>query len=296
MQKKYADEINGHRLRREIIATLLSNSMINRGGPAFILRMKEETGHDQAQIARAFAVARDTFQLVAANDMIDDLDNRVDGTFQAELYVLLQRILRRATIWVLRNETFTDSLEKTVEHYRKGIEEIGKNLKSVLPTHNWSRIEERVKSYASQGVPRETAQTIAGLRYLLRAPDIVQVAVQTGQPATKVAKAYFAAGIGLGVDRLILRSDEIDTSHHYDKLAVNRTLDGILQTLRMIVTMAVTDGPTKGDGWEAWSNAHSQSLTRVQTAMEDLFSEHDFTLAKLAVAASQLSDLAVETS
>ena len=294
MQKKYAGEISAHRLRREIIATLLSNSMINRGGPAFILRMKEETGHNVAEVARAFAVARDSFQLVAANDLVDALDNRIDGTLQTQLYVLLQRILRRATIWFLRNETFTDGLEKTIEHYHKGIEDIGKNLKTVLPAHNWQRIQERVKSYTERGVPGETAEIIAGLRYLLRAPDIVQVAVQTGQPATTVAKAYFAAGIELGVDRLILRSDEIDTSRYYDKLAVNRTLDGVLQSLRMIVTTAVTTGPAKGDGWKAWSEAHAEPLTRVQNAMEDLFSEHDFSLAKLAVAASQLGDLAVE--
>ena len=292
MQKKYANEIKGHKLRREIIATLLSNSMINRGGPAFILRLKEETGHDEAQITRAFAVARDTFQLTTANNFVDDLDNKIDGSLQIELYSQLQRISRRATIWYLRNETFAGGLEKTVSHYRRGIEDLADHLKDVVPAHNWSRIELRVADYVKQGVPKSTAERIAGLRYLLRAPDIVQVATQTKQPVVKVAKVYFAAGIGFGVDRLIMRADEIDTTHYYDKLAVNRTLDGILQTLRSIVTAMMSP---KSDPWAVWSKTNAEPLARVQTGIDELLDEHNFTLAKLAVAASQLGDLAVET-
>ncbi len=295
MRKKYAAEIAGHKLRREIIATMLANGMINRGGPTFILRLKEETGHDVAQIARAYAVTRDAFLLAASSELIDALDNQIDGAMQLELYVQLQRILRRASIWFLRNETFADGLAATVAQYQSGFEDLGKHLKDVLPAHNWSRIEDRVTSYTKQGVPRVTAHTVSGLRYMLRAPDIVQVAAQSGQPINSVAKTYFTTGIGLGIDRLIVRSDEIDTSRYYDKLAVNRSIDGILQTLRVIVisTMATKSG--KKDPWQHWSKRHEAALSRIQRGIDELLSETGFTLAKLAVASSQLSDLAAET-
>ncbi len=296
MQKKYADEISGHKLRREIVATLLANSMINRGGPAFILRLKEETGHDEAQITRAFTVARDAFELTAANGLVDDLDTRIDGDVQTDLYSQLQRILRRATIWFLRNESFADGLEATVVHYRKGINEIAGKLDQLLPDNNWKRIEKRVAKYVKQGVPHKTAELAASLRYLLRAPDIVLVANQVNQPPVRIAKVYFATGIGLGVDRLIQRAGEIDTNRYYNKLAVNRTLDGILQTLRTIVIGMMAGKSSKSDPWQEWSEAHAASLQRVQAGVEELLSEHDFTLAKLAVAASQLGDLAVETA
>ena len=130
---------------------------------------------------------------------------------------------------------------------------------------------------------------------MLRAPDIVQVAAQSGQPINNVAKTYFTTGIGLGIDRLIVRSDEIDTSRYYDKLAVNRSIDGILQTLRVIVisTMAAKSG--KKDPWQHWSKRHEAALSRIQRGIDELLSETGFTLAKLAVASSQLSDLAAET-
>ena len=294
MRKTYRKEISGHRLRREIVATMLANGMINRGGITFVLRLKEETGHDVAQIARAYAVARDAFALIDTSGLIDTLDNQVDGGLQVELYVQLQRILRRATIWILRNEPMSDGLVTTVDRYGKGIKQLSGNLQSVLPEHNWSRIEDRIKSYTKQGVPAQTAASLAGLRYLLRAPDIVQVAEQSGQPVIAVAKTYFTAGIGLGIDRLIVRSDEIDTSRYYDKLAVNRSIDGILQTLRGIITTAMSGRQSKADAWEAWSKRNEAALTRVQRGIDELLSETGFTLAKLAVASSQLSDLAVE--
>ncbi len=295
MHKTYAKEISEHRLRREIVATMLANAMINRGGPTFILRLKEETGHDVAQIARAFAVARDAFVLIDNTGLVDALDSQVDGALQLELYVQLQRVLRRATIWFLRNETFAGGLAATAEKYRSGIGAVSKGLKSILPARNWARIERRVKGYTKHGVPTTTAQTVAGLRYLLRAPDIVQVASETGRPVADVASTYFAAGIGLGIDRLIVRSDEIDTSRYYDKLAVNRSIDGIFQTLRGIVVSSVSGKAGKQDAWAKWSSKNEAALQRVQRGIDELLGEANFTLAKLAVASSQLGDLAVET-
>jgi glutamate dehydrogenase len=40
MEKKYAEDIASHRLRREIITRVLSNDVINRGGPAFITKLR----------------------------------------------------------------------------------------------------------------------------------------------------------------------------------------------------------------------------------------------------------------
>ena len=44
MAKKYAAEIGGHRLRREIIARVVANDLVNRGGPAFVSRLQDLTG------------------------------------------------------------------------------------------------------------------------------------------------------------------------------------------------------------------------------------------------------------
>src|SRR5207244_2073423 len=67
MQEHFAVDIEQHKLRREIIATMLANSMINRGGPSFIAYVRGESSAASADIAAAFAVARDSFNFLELN-------------------------------------------------------------------------------------------------------------------------------------------------------------------------------------------------------------------------------------
>ena len=80
--------VAGHRLRREVIATVLSNAMINRGGPAFVNEIESATSADTGQIAAAYAVARDAFGLQEINATLD-ADSR-PGKTQIELYAAVE--------------------------------------------------------------------------------------------------------------------------------------------------------------------------------------------------------------
>ena len=77
--ERFPDALEHHRLRREIIATQLGNSMINRGGPSLIVRIADQTGAAPAAIAAAFAAVRDSYGMTALNTAIDGLDNRDSG-------------------------------------------------------------------------------------------------------------------------------------------------------------------------------------------------------------------------
>ena len=65
--ERFPDALEHHRLRREIIATQLANSMINRGGPSLIVRIADQTGAAPAAIASAFAAVRDSYGMTALN-------------------------------------------------------------------------------------------------------------------------------------------------------------------------------------------------------------------------------------
>jgi glutamate dehydrogenase len=104
MAKKYATEIEGHRLRREIVATVVGNDVINRGGPSFITRMQDLTGCAAAEAVAAFSVVRDGFELPALYSEIDALDNKVDGNLQLELYQSVGRLVHSATTWFLKHD------------------------------------------------------------------------------------------------------------------------------------------------------------------------------------------------
>ncbi len=59
LRRKYSAVMPRHALRRDIIATVVANTMINRTGSVFVYRMQEETGATPEEVTRAFILTRD---------------------------------------------------------------------------------------------------------------------------------------------------------------------------------------------------------------------------------------------
>jgi glutamate dehydrogenase len=295
MAKQFPDEIADHKLRREIIATMLANSMINRGGPSFVSRLMEETGHSVADIASAYAMARDSFDFVSLNASVDALGGRIAGQVQIDMYLELQLVMRRATIWYLRNCSFAQGIEPLVAHYVKGVKRLEKALPTILPESNLERVRDRLQAFLKAGVPDDVAQVFAGLRYLQRAPDVIMVAGESRQPIEAVARVLFHSGIDLRVDRLIGQSGQIQAGDFYERLAINRTVDGIIQTHRAIVSRAMARRRGDSDGWSRWRSDNEIAVERARRIVDELLAERGLGLPKLTVAASQLAELVTTT-
>ena len=101
---------HGHRLRREIITRVLSNDLINRGGPAFVTKLQEATGARRAKSCATFAVVRDGFDLNELFNGLDALDNKIDGQLQLDLYGSVSRLISLASAWDLKNGDETAAL------------------------------------------------------------------------------------------------------------------------------------------------------------------------------------------
>ncbi len=291
LQKKFPDEIAGHKLRREIIATMLANSMINRGGATLINRLTDETGADVAEIAAAFAMARDSFDLTALNSEIDALDNKIESATQIGLYLDLQDLLRRQTVWFLRNASMKTGLEKQIAHYRSGLELLAKTLDKVLPDEAAKRVAEAEADLVAHKVPKALAARVARLRYLSRGPDIVLVATQTKRPVEAVAKAFFGIGVRLGIDRLAARAGRVEVSDYFDRLALGRAGESIFATQRSLVAEILRGANAKADPLSAWAKSNGEAFERAERSMAEMIDSGDLTLAKVAVAGSYLQDL-----
>ncbi len=85
LRTRYRDYMPRHALRRDIISTVIANSMINRTGSVFVHRMQEETGATPEEVTRAYIRTRDIFDLETLWAEIDALDNRVRAQLQYEM-------------------------------------------------------------------------------------------------------------------------------------------------------------------------------------------------------------------
>ncbi len=287
---QFPDALEHHRLRREIIATQLANSMINRGGPSLIVRIADQTGAAPAAVASAFAAVRDSYEMTALNTAIDALDNRIDGKLQLDLYAAVQDLLLDRIIWFLRNIDLTKGIADLVLHYRDGIAAVAAALDHALPEEALSARVLRRQELTAAGVPAELAVTIADLGPLAAAPDIVLVADRTGKAIGEVAATYFATGSFFRLDRIAAAARAIPIADYFDRLALDRARDSIGDAERRLTAAMVGNGAGGAAAVDAWVAPRKSEVERIRGAIHEIAGS-GLTLSKLSVAASLLGDL-----
>ncbi len=291
MGEKFPDALEKHRLRRDIIATQLANSMINRGGPALVARISDETGASAAGIAAAFAAVRDSYGMPALNGEINTLDGKIKGDVQLSLYADVQDLLLDRLVWFLRNVDLTKGLASLVDHYREGIAGVALALETALPKEAAEARAARLTELTKAGVPEALAQRFASLPLLAAATDIVLVADRTKKPIAEVTATYFAAEAFFRLDRIVAAAGEIKTSDYFDRLALDRALDSIGEAERRITAAMVETGASGEAAVEAWIKPRTADIERIRGAVHQIAGS-GLTLSKLSVAASLLGDLA----
>ena len=290
---QFPDALEHHRLRREIIATQLANSMINRGGPSLIVRIADQTGAAPAAIASAFAAVRESYGMTALNTAIDELDNRIPGKLQLDLYAAVQDLLLDRIIWFLRNVELAKGLADVVAHYRDGIAAVAAALDNALSPEALNARAARRKELTDAGVPEDLAIRIGNLGPLAAATDIVLVADRTGKAVGEVAATYFATGAFFGLDRIASAATTIPIADYFDRLALDRARDSIGDAERRLTAAMVGNGTAGAGAVEAWVAPRKNEVERIRGAIHEIAGS-GLTLSKLAVAASLLGDLVKE--
>jgi glutamate dehydrogenase len=293
MSERYDDALHAHRLRREIIATQLTNSMINRGGATLIVRIADQTGAQPSAIAAAFAAVRNSFDLIALNGEIDGLDNKISGKAQLDLYAAVQDLLLDRLVWFLRNADLKQGLEKIIGHYRDGIAQVAAELDGALSKQALAARDGRVAELARAGVPEALARRITSLPVLKAAPDIVLVADQSKKPVGEVTATYFAIEAFFQLDRVIGAVPGIVVSDYFDRLALDRALDSIGDAERRLTAAMVGNGVAGTGAVEEWVKPRQAEVERIRSAIHEIAGS-GLTLSKLSVAASLLGDLVRE--
>src|SRR5438034_302100 len=289
--ERFPDALEQHRLRRDIIATQLANSIINRGGPSLVVRIADQTGASVARIAAAFAAVRDSYGMTALNSDIDALDARISGRLQLELYRAVQDLLLDRLVWFLRNVELAQGLAAIVAHYSEGITAVEAALEAALPQAVTMARKGRETDLRRQGVPDELARRLATLPALVAAPDIVMIADRTGRGIAEVAATYFATAAFFRLDHITSAARGIVISDYFDRLALDRALDSIGEAQRRLAAGMASNAGAGLAAVEAWVAPRKPEVDRIRMAINEI-ANSGLTLSKLSVTASLLGDLA----
>jgi glutamate dehydrogenase len=290
LSQRYPEALEHHRLRREIIATQLTNSIINRGGPSLIARMTDETGASADRIVRAFAAVRDSYGMTELNGEIDALDNKIPGALQLDLYAAVKRLLMDRMVWFIRNVDLDQGLMGIVEHYKAGIKAVARALESAPGDDATLARDGRANELTRSGVPERLARRIASLPALTVAPDIVLVADKCGRDMADVARTFLAVVRYFRLERVVEAARQIEATDYFDRLALDRARDSLGRAARQL-TVEVLKGGTGTEAMDEWVKPRAVEVERIRKSMHEI-ADTGLTISKLSVAASLLGDLA----
>ena len=291
MREKYRKAILAHRLRREIIATRITNSLVNRTGEQFVHRFMERTGMAAADITRAYIIAREVYGVRPLWAAVEDLDNRVSAETQAAMLQDIHNLLERGTLWFLRNGNRGLAIDGHVGTYAAAVAKLGEGMDAALPERYAGDLERRAQPMVEAGVPASTATRLAGLVNMVPGCDLAGIAADSGANIRTVARAYFRLGAHFRLGRLRAAAEALGSEGHWQQLAVDALIEEIYGhqsalTRRVMAMSGARNDPEKA--LRQWLQDNGEAVSRAATMLDELWTSDMDDVSMIAVASRQL--------
>jgi len=286
LHEKYAAHMQRHRLKREIIATAVTNSTLNRMGATFMMRMQEDTGQGPAAVAKAYTAAR---EILGARDLWADIeaqDSKVAENTQVDAVMQIWSLLRHLTRWLLNRPGGTLEIAANVERYQSAVAELSDTLPDTLTPAGKADFATSQEKWEGLGLPTDLALRLAKLTELRAMLDIVEVAQQTGQPIAKVANVFFELGHTLDLEWLRGQIEALPVEGHWHAQARGSLLDELNHQHRALVTqvLALNSGGSDVSPVQAWLNRDDPVLKYTRSMLSEILTQNaDYPIASVAV-------------
>ncbi len=295
LQKRYAAAMPRHRLKREIVSTVVANTMINRTGSIFVHRMQEETGATPDEVTRAYILTRDIFGLDPLWLEIDTLDNKVPAQLQYEMLIDVGRLVVRSTLWFLRRRREKMPIAQVIEIFRPGLVALRELLPGILAPADRVAFEASVQRLTSEGVPADLADRYAELEGLYAVLDATEVAVEQKKAIELVGALYFALVGELDLRWISAKITQLPTDTSWQALARNALRDDLASQQRALTSTVAKLSPDSTEAAQmlaAWKERYAPAITRYKTMVEELKRAPTLDLAVLSVLLRELRALA----
>ena len=294
LRERFATQIDDHPLRREIIATRVTNSLVNRGGTSFLYRLAQETRAPSEAIARAHIAAREIFAMPRLWTEIEALDNRVAVTTQVRMLLETRTLAERATRWLLQNQRSPIDISSTVARFGPGVQALAGKVPALVVGADRETLERAAADLAADGAPAGLAREVAALNAMFSGLDIVEIAGSANGDVETVGSIYFLLADRLRLDWL---RDEIvglprdDRWHTMARATLRADLYDQHRALTadVVRTTSEVQPSTLIDQWLA---VHRPAVDRYLQTIADINASDTVDLAIVSVALRELRDLA----
>jgi len=294
LSRRYSDLLEDHRLKREIITTATTNSIVNRMGPTFVARTQQDTGADAATVARAYTIAREAFDVRDLWQATEQLDNKIDAEVQYSMTHDSISLIRQVTYWLIQRHRNALGIERQVGRLRPGIRELAEALPQWLNGLERSAFDERAAELESARVPARLARQVAGCSALQCAPDIVELAESYKLSVAAAARIYFAVGAEFGLDWLRSQIEGLKIQGHWQAVARGSLREAFYDAHRSLTRRVLQEGVDRDPqvSVKHWREKHAAAAAHARGVVDDIRAQHAVDFASLSVALQAVRRLA----
>ena len=312
----FADEMKRHRLRREIISTVVGNDMVNVCGPTFPSRLREAVKGDARTLVVGYAAAKEILRFDEAWNAVEALDGVAPAAAQHEMFKELAAVLRAQTFSLAQRsggrglvgqdaaiKVSDVTVKRLVDVYRPRADELRHDLVGVLSSFEQRTLAKRVRALVKDGAPEDVARQVAMLRPLTIIADLADLARVADWPVIAVARIYHQAGAAFGFERVRQAAAALGGADSFERRAVRRVGEDLMaeQAALTRVIMAFSAGSQAGEdsararaAVASWSSMNAQAAQAArQTLKEVEEAPGGWSFAKLTIANSALRELTV---
>ena len=293
LRRRFLNLLPGHRLSRQILATLIANNIVNRMGPAFVKRVQVDTSADVVTIARAYVVAREVCQCSDIWHNIEALDNEIPATLQQSMMFEVSRILRHACYWLI--ERYGDELDivDAVAQLKEGMAKIYSRATSIVTGTAKERQKSSAQEYIRDGVPEKLAKQMAALTLTRGALDISDMANLHKKSVTDTARMYAAMSDRLGIVWMNRCVEGLAVDGRWQALARSNLRDDFYRIRREFATELLGSRARRApiEVFSAWCEKNGTAIRKYDAILAEMRLRHEMDFATLSVAAQELRKL-----
>ncbi|MCB0358875.1 MAG: NAD-glutamate dehydrogenase, partial [Bdellovibrionales bacterium] len=291
VKNRFAADVPNHPLRREIIATQISNQLVERMGASFVYRTAQETGAPEIDIIAAFLSAD---QLIRASELklklrVMDTASSTNSHLKALLFVT--SAIDSMTGWLLEHRSPSMSWNDLLERYGEPFGLLLRDTPNLVTELELRRYQEAVSRLELNGFPGELAREVASIAYATSYLDIVKISLLVSSDVISVARLYAQLAADFQITYLLEQANEIEPSDRWEALAVRSTTAELKNSIATLARRVIEEiGSPSLDAMEQYLDQRTEIIQRLRTSIRE-FQNRSMTIPALLVITNQLRAL-----
>jgi len=298
---RFSKDIREHRLRRQILATCVTNDLLDLMGPSFVLRMQELSGRPVADIARASHVVRRVFGIDRLWSLLEGLDAQVAGSVLLSVRLQLIHVMENAIHALLRHSPARLSITELITQLQSPIATISERLRDLLPAGDLRRLAVRKAEYCAQGIPDDISDAVCKLHRLVALIPVTGIVNGNQERLPFALAVHWLIADRLGLSWLRQSVEQLPTGDVWqERCQIGLRDDCAHQHLALtaLVLDATPHNAALADSGaehavQSWIETRHDAWLRVEETLNTLKADTANDLIRLSVAIHELKRLAL---